>query len=668
MSEYANYNTMVTTVCTGMQQLEDICSKLELTEIREALGASRKKLSSHKFSVGMLGEFKRGKSMVINSLLGEDILPSNIEPATATMNRVTYDIKPHAELLMKDGSAKNVDIGDLENYITKITKESERNAADIEEAIVYYPCPFCQNNVDIVDTPGLNDDKRMNRITEEIIPKLDAVVMVLVQDSPFSSSEAEFVRTKLMTSDLGRIIFLVNKIDNIRKKDDVTRLLDSIKKRISETVLERMKDMYGEDTEEYRQVAVKLDGIKVLPFSALDAFEGKQQKDNALIEKSGTVEFERELTKMLTEDRGAIELGGPVSAISRYSKEIGTAAQLKKEALSQTEAEIERTKEETIAAIEQARQDKKAEKKRIKAQSEKTCNDCINMLNVFYGELKTKAYNAIDERLRDINGKDLVFDKKAKQLQEEINAAVKETMDLGTSIFTEKVINKIRADITADMEISEKFILDTASSVSGKLTDSLKTDLVGIGVDVITDFIGVVGIGGIVSGFKQAGFKGAVVGGGIGLVANLALWGALSGLGLPAVIISCAAGSFISKYSSKWIFSTDQVKKLKDDLYKAVDKSVAELKDTRSVEQWVRKTVNNCFEEYETSIDNEIERFLTETSQTIKSVTADAAKNQAEKKQLAEDCDEALAAVSRVTQMIKPIYEKIVTSKSEVSA
>lgn len=131
MSEYANYNTMVTTVCTGMQQLEDVCSKLELTEIRDALRSSRKKLGSHKFSVGMLGEFKRGKSMVINSLLGENILPSDIEPATATMNRVTYDITPHAQLLMKDGSTKDVDIGDLKNYITKITEESERNAADI---------------------------------------------------------------------------------------------------------------------------------------------------------------------------------------------------------------------------------------------------------------------------------------------------------------------------------------------------------------------------------------------------------------------------------------------------------------------------------------------------------------------------------------------------------
>lgn len=669
MSEYANYNNMVTTVCTSMQQLEDVCDKLELTEIRDALSASRKKLGSHKFSVGMLGEFKRGKSMVINSLLGEDILPSDIEPATATMNRVTYDITSHAQLLMKNGSTKTVEIAELKDHITKITEEAERNAADIEEAVVYYPCPFCQNNVDIVDTPGLNDNERMNRITEEVVPKLDAVVMVLEHGNPFSVSEADFVRTKLMTSDLGRIIFLMNKIDTISKREDITRALDGIKKRIRKTVLERMKDIYGEGSEEYKQITVKLDGIKVLPFSAKSAFNGKQQKDNELIQSSGTLEFEKELTKMLTEDRGAIELGGPVSCIARYSKEIGTAAELKKESLSQTEAEIERTKEETIAAIEQARADKKAEQKRIKAQEEKTLNDCIEMLNAFYGEFKTKVCNIIDEKLRDVNvKKDLVLDANAKKIRAAISAAVKETMDAQTSDFTEKVINKIKTDITADIDISNKFVLDTTNAVSDKFSGSLKTDLVGIGVDVLTDYVGINGIGGIVSGYKQAGVKGAVVGGGIGLLANVAVYAVLGSVGLPAVIISCAAGSFVSKWAAKIIFPGTQVEKLKKDLYSIVDQTVEELKVSRSVEQWVRKTVSECYEKYAASVDDEIEKFLVETAQTIKSVTADAAKTEAEKKQLAVDCDNALKTISSVTEMIRPIYEKIVICRSEVSA
>ena len=104
--------------------------------------------------------------------------------------------------------------------MTKLDEEKEAQAAKVEEAVVYYPCKFCQNGVDIVDTPGLNDDERMTRITEEIIPKLDVVIMVLVPDNPFSISEADFVLNKLMTSDLGRLLFLVNKIDTVRPASD----------------------------------------------------------------------------------------------------------------------------------------------------------------------------------------------------------------------------------------------------------------------------------------------------------------------------------------------------------------------------------------------------------------------------------------------------------------
>src|SRR5699024_10718377 len=112
--------------------------------------------------------------------------------------------------------------------------------------------------VDIVDTPGLNDDERMSRITEEIIPKLDVVIMVLVHDSPFSSSEADFVMNKLMTSDLGRILFLVNKIDTLRREQDRVRAVDEIKKRIREKVLESTKRIYGEDSQEYCDTKQKL--------------------------------------------------------------------------------------------------------------------------------------------------------------------------------------------------------------------------------------------------------------------------------------------------------------------------------------------------------------------------------------------------------------------------
>ena len=217
---YISYQNMVTQVNTGLVQMQKIAQEMNLEETAKQLENRRKKLEARKFAVGILGEFKRGKSTVINSLLEKEIMPADILPTSATMNRVTYDMQPHVKLKMRDGSTMEIGIDDLPNYVTKLDEEKEAQAAKVEEAVVYYPCKFCQNGVDIVDTPGLNDDERMSRITEEIIPKLDVVIMVLVHDSPFSSSEADFVMNKLMTSDLGRILFLVNKIDTLRREQD----------------------------------------------------------------------------------------------------------------------------------------------------------------------------------------------------------------------------------------------------------------------------------------------------------------------------------------------------------------------------------------------------------------------------------------------------------------
>jgi ribosome biogenesis GTPase A len=127
-----------------------------------------------------MGEFRRGKSTVINALLGKEIVPSDIVPTSATLNYIRWGMEPGAQVNYKDGTHEAVSVEDLPKYITKIEEEYERVAETVDNAVVYYPCPFCKNGVEIVDTPGLNDDERMTKISEEVIPKLDAIIMVLV--------------------------------------------------------------------------------------------------------------------------------------------------------------------------------------------------------------------------------------------------------------------------------------------------------------------------------------------------------------------------------------------------------------------------------------------------------------------------------------------------------
>ena len=71
----------------------------EAPEIAE-LDSLLDKLGNRQYTVAVVGEFKRGKSSLINALLGMNILPADVLPTTATINRVVYSEKPYAILRM----------------------------------------------------------------------------------------------------------------------------------------------------------------------------------------------------------------------------------------------------------------------------------------------------------------------------------------------------------------------------------------------------------------------------------------------------------------------------------------------------------------------------------------------------------------------------------------
>ena len=224
-NSYINYQEMLSNVHISAVNLRKICNKMDLQEHAKSLEEVSNRLKNHVFRVGIMGEFKRGKSTVINALLGQEVVPADILPCSATLNRIVWDAVPHAQINFKKDEkgiappSKQVAVEELSSYVTKLTTESAEQANLVEDAVVYYPCKFCQNGVEIIDTPGLNDDERMDAISESVIPTLDAIIMVVVPGSPFSISEANFVRNKLMTSDLSRLIFVVNKIDTVRERD-----------------------------------------------------------------------------------------------------------------------------------------------------------------------------------------------------------------------------------------------------------------------------------------------------------------------------------------------------------------------------------------------------------------------------------------------------------------
>ena len=82
---YFNYQAMLSQVNESMADLGDVCDELGLKEYADSLKTSREHMKNRVFSVGVMGEFRRGKSTVINALLGRDIVPSDIVPTSACL-------------------------------------------------------------------------------------------------------------------------------------------------------------------------------------------------------------------------------------------------------------------------------------------------------------------------------------------------------------------------------------------------------------------------------------------------------------------------------------------------------------------------------------------------------------------------------------------------------
>ncbi len=266
-----------------LRTLEQRAARLGQPALATSAAALRARVEDRRFTLAVVGEFKRGKSTFLNALLGREILPSDVEPTTATLNRVTYGVKPYMELRYRDGrSPLEIPLGELSEHVTRWTPEREEAARGIAEAVVYYPVRLCRDDVDLLDTPGLSDDAALTRVTLDALPTVDAAILVVMADSPFSASEAQFLEL-LLREGVSRVVFVVNAMDRIRRPADRDRLLESIRGRVAAAL--------GPE---------RADQAQIFGISALEAVDARVAGDADRLAASGLPELEAALERMLT--------------------------------------------------------------------------------------------------------------------------------------------------------------------------------------------------------------------------------------------------------------------------------------------------------------------------------------------------------------------------------
>lgn len=282
-----NLNTLVDKYPQGKATQEEL---LELTE----------QISTKKYRVAVIGEFKRGKSSLVNCLLGTEILPTDILPTTAVINRVIYDTEQKIDIHYKNGEKEISTVESLAEYATKLDKEKEKFAETIKEIVVHYPSVLGQNNFEIIDTPGLNDNEKMTKTTFEVFDKIDTAIVVISATSPLSISEQDLICSLIEQKDIYHLTFVITFIDRISDEiEEQDRLVDTIKKRLQNDTYNSFANKHNDE-----QLLKKAQRILCQPdvfaVSAKQAMQGFISGNNSLIEKSRFKHFKLQLIALLT--------------------------------------------------------------------------------------------------------------------------------------------------------------------------------------------------------------------------------------------------------------------------------------------------------------------------------------------------------------------------------
>ncbi|NEN93215.1 MAG: dynamin, partial [Okeania sp. SIO3H1] len=276
----------------------------------EDMKASSKNLREGVFRLMVLGDMKRGKSTFLNALIGENILPSDVNPCTALLTVLRYGVEKKVTIYFNDGkNPEDLDFQSFKRNYTidpteakKLEKEKKQAFPDVDYAVIEYPLPLLEKGVEIVDTPGLNDTEDRNELSLGYINNCHAILFVMRATQPCTLGERRYLENYIKGRGLS-VFFLINGSDQIRESlidpDDLEELAEASAKirkvfyaNLAEYCIVDGQDIYPE---------------RVFEISSLPALRRRIKDSFASLEGTGFPEFMGALNTFLTKERAAQE-------------------------------------------------------------------------------------------------------------------------------------------------------------------------------------------------------------------------------------------------------------------------------------------------------------------------------------------------------------------------
>lgn len=197
-----------------LDTLAAVAAELDSAWLRAEVAALAERVAEGRFYVACIGEFKRGKSTLLNALVGHSVLPTGLTPVTAVPTVLRHGERTAARVRLTGAERwQPIALRDLAAYVTEEANPgNEKGVTAIE---VFLPSLLLAGGLCLVDTPGLGSVFEANSAaTREFVPHIDAALVVLGADPPLSGEELEMVES--VARQVDDLIVVINKIDRFQ--------------------------------------------------------------------------------------------------------------------------------------------------------------------------------------------------------------------------------------------------------------------------------------------------------------------------------------------------------------------------------------------------------------------------------------------------------------------
>ncbi|MGF1520972.1 MAG: dynamin family protein [Leptolyngbyaceae cyanobacterium] len=290
----------------------------QVRTVAEALGKGT-------FRLLLLGDMKRGKSTFLNALLGERLLPSDVNPCTAVLTLVKYGAEKQVTIhFTSDRPSETIDFETFKRDYTiapdeakKLDAKQEVAFPDVSHAVVEYPLPLLKQGVEFVDTPGLNDTEARNEQVLTYINDCQAVLFILSANQPCTLDERRYLANHLKGRGL-TIFFLINGWDRVKNS-----LIDPDDGAELEAAAGKLRQVFQQTLGDYCRMGDRdRYAERVFEISALEALRQHIAKTNPDLSGTGFPELMASLGHFLVKERGQAELQWAATIVRRTHQQV----------------------------------------------------------------------------------------------------------------------------------------------------------------------------------------------------------------------------------------------------------------------------------------------------------------------------------------------------------